>query len=152
MAAAASGVASGTTNARPTAYCAMKPLFSRRRPRTLSGTSRIELRHQALGREPGDRVRHAALAGDARLEGGHERPQRLAVVLVRARRDLDVVAALREGGPAGQHLAGGADALDGRALVAVRDEEAPRAVRVAHLRDVDHELVARRRSRTSRPS
>ena len=42
MAAAASGVASGTTKARPTAYCAMKPLFSMRRPRTLSGTSRIE--------------------------------------------------------------------------------------------------------------
>ena len=42
MATAASGVASGTTNARPTAYCAMKPLLSRRSPRTLSGTSRIE--------------------------------------------------------------------------------------------------------------
>ena len=42
VAAAASGVASGTTKARPAAYWAMKPLFSTRSPRTLSGTRRID--------------------------------------------------------------------------------------------------------------
>jgi hypothetical protein len=42
VAAAADGLASGTTKARPTAYCAMKPFFSMRSPSTLSGTNRTE--------------------------------------------------------------------------------------------------------------